>query len=113
LLGRGLKGIDRNRRASKSLSPTLTLFASPYGKLYLKMQLVIAQAVINKTSFVIPSWGPDPKKPKQRIPPTEWPTVVGRITENHESLRTIAHDYEVSHETVRCIFLASRNKDGG
>jgi hypothetical protein len=77
------------------------------------MQRVLAQAVINKPSYVIPSWGPDPKKPKQRIAPSEWPTVVRRLTENHESLRTVAHDYGVSHETVRCILLASRNKDGG
>ena len=54
-----------------------------------------------------------PKKPKQRIPPSEWPTVVRRITENHEPLRTVAHDYEVSHETVRRVLLASRNRNGG
>jgi len=29
---------NRNRRASKSLSPTLTLFLAPYGKLYLRLQ---------------------------------------------------------------------------
>jgi DNA invertase Pin-like site-specific DNA recombinase len=34
---------DRNRRASVSLSPTLTMFIPPYEKLYLKMQLVLLQ----------------------------------------------------------------------
>jgi hypothetical protein len=43
LLGRGLKGIDRNRRASKSLSPTLALFFEPNGNLSLNRQLVLSQ----------------------------------------------------------------------
>jgi hypothetical protein len=33
---------DLNRRASKSLSPTLTLFISPYGKLYQKLHMLVA-----------------------------------------------------------------------
>jgi hypothetical protein len=38
---------QRNRRASISLSPTLGLFVSPYGKLYLNMQLVLSQQSLN------------------------------------------------------------------
>ena len=30
--------VERNRRVSVSLSPTLTLFLAPYGKLYLRLQ---------------------------------------------------------------------------
>src|SRR5436190_16503166 len=32
------KKSNRNRRESASLSPTLTLFLAPYGKLYLRLQ---------------------------------------------------------------------------
>src|SRR6516164_3719555 len=43
LLGRGLKGIDRNRRASKSLSPIFYLFLIPAGVLYQKVQHLLAE----------------------------------------------------------------------
>ena len=43
LLESAMKAIGRNRRASKSLSPTLAMFAPPHGKLYLKMHLVLSQ----------------------------------------------------------------------
>ena len=36
-----------------------------------------------------------------------------RVLENQESLRRVASDYEVSHETVRRILLALRKKDIG
>jgi hypothetical protein len=86
------------------------LFVSPNGKLYLKMQLVIAQAAINNTPFDLPPRRPGPKKPKHSIPPSEWPTVLHRINENHEPLRTVAKDYEVSYETVRRIMHASQKR---
>jgi hypothetical protein len=42
LLGSGLKGIERNRRVSATLSPILYLFLAPSGKLYLKVQDLLA-----------------------------------------------------------------------
>ena len=42
LLGRGLKGIDRNRRVSSSLSPIFYLFLIPSGILYHKVQHLLA-----------------------------------------------------------------------
>ena len=42
LLGSGLKGIDRNRRVSSTLSPIFYLFLAPSGKLYLKVQHLLA-----------------------------------------------------------------------
>src|SRR5215467_14220317 len=33
-----VRGTDWNRQASASLSPTLTLFIAPHGKLYLRLQ---------------------------------------------------------------------------
>lgn len=82
------------------------MFVPPYGKLYLKMQLVL----LRNTPLDIPSRRPGPKKPKHRIPPSEWLNVLRRVTENHELLRTIAEDYGVSHETVWRIIHASRKK---
>jgi hypothetical protein len=41
LLAAGLKATGRNRRVSVSLSPTLTLFASPYGQLFLRGHPII------------------------------------------------------------------------
>jgi hypothetical protein len=42
---RGVLGMiaepNRNRRASTSLSPTLTLFLAPHGKLYLRLQELV------------------------------------------------------------------------
>src|SRR5215470_2983986 len=35
---------DRNRRASVSLSPTLTLFLAPHGKLYLRLQELMPES---------------------------------------------------------------------
>jgi len=52
-----------NRWASVSLSPTLMLFVSPHGRLYLKLQIVFAQ----KQSFKIPKRQRGPKKPKDAI----------------------------------------------
>ena len=44
---------------------------------------------------------PGPAKPGYGIPAEEWPNVVRRVIENEESLRQVAKDYGVSHETVR------------
>jgi len=39
--------------------------------------------------------------------------VVRRVIEHHESLRRVAAEYGVSHETVRRILRTSRNHRAG
>jgi hypothetical protein len=36
---------------------------------------------------------------------SEWPTVLKRVLEKKESLRNIADDYGVSHETIRRVLF--------
>jgi len=99
---------DRNRRASTFLSPTLTLFLEPHGKLYLKLQQVFAQLQVDVNDPLLPTTRkrPGPAKPKHGIPPTEWSNVFRRVTENQEPLRKVADEYGVSHETVRRVVLS-------
>jgi len=40
----------------------------------------------------------------------EWPTVLQRVLENKESLRKVADDYGVSHETIRRVVRAAHKK---
>jgi len=35
------------------------------------------------------------------IPTDQWPIIMPRVVENKESLRTVAQEYGVSHETIR------------
>jgi hypothetical protein len=49
--------------------------------------------------------GPGPKHPNYSIPAELWPTVVQRVVEQKEPLRTVAAAYGVSHETIRRIVL--------
>ena len=44
-----------------------------------------------------------PKQPNYGIPADLWPTVVQRVVEQKEPLRTVAAAYGVSHETIRRI----------
>jgi len=69
---------DRNRRASGSLSPTLTLFLEPHGKLYLKLQQVLAQlhVSVNASLPLMTKKRLGPAKPKHGIPATEWRNVL-------------------------------------
>jgi hypothetical protein len=46
-----------------------------------------------------------PKHPVYGIPTSEWPTVVHRVVEQKESLRSVAAAYGVSHETIRRIMF--------
>jgi len=75
------RGTDGNRRVSVSLSPTLTLFASPYGNLYLKMQLVL----LRTNPLEIAPRRPGPKKPEYGIPASEWRNAVSHILENRDT----------------------------
>jgi ABC-type proline/glycine betaine transport system substrate-binding protein len=55
---------------------------------------------------------PGPKHPNYGIPAEHWPTVVQRVVEQKEPLRTVAAAYGVSHETIRRI-MHHVQKQGG
>jgi DNA invertase Pin-like site-specific DNA recombinase len=55
---------------------------------------------------------PGPDKPRHALPRDQWPEVVRRV-EQGESLRHIAALFNVSHETVRRIFLKHQQQQKG
>src|SRR5438477_9549682 len=77
------RGTDRNRRVSAPLSPIFPLFLAPSGKLYLKVQDLLAHDEAPDASP--PAMGgkrrPGPKQPTYGLPPSHWPTVVQRVVE--------------------------------
>jgi hypothetical protein len=104
------RGTDRNRRVSAPLSPILYLFLAPAGKLYQKVQQLLTEDVTfvgNSPPIVIKHRRPGPKHPAYGIPASEWPTVLHRVLEQKEPLRTVAAAYGVSHETIRRIIRAA------
>jgi hypothetical protein len=48
---------------------------------------------------------PGPKHPAYGVPASLWPTLVQRVVEQKEPLRTVAAAYGVSHETIRRIMI--------
>ena len=50
---------------------------------------------------------PGPQHPAYSLPASEWPTVLHRVLEQREPLRTVAAAYGVSHETIRRILRAA------
>src|SRR5207237_1115164 len=104
--------VDRNRRASNALSPVLIHFVAPHGKLL--QRLLVLEQLLGSIPPLLPSQQySGPREPHHSIPPEEWPNVVRRVIENHESLRQVASAYGVSHETVRRILRTSRNQRAG
>ncbi len=55
---------------------------------------------------------PGPKHPNYGIPAELWPTVIQRVVEQKEPLRTVAVAYGVSHETIRRILLQVQKQRG-
>ena len=76
------------------------------------LQHVLAQQQIDIDTPLPPATKrrPGPAKPKHGIPPTEWPGVLRRVTENQEPLRKVADDYGVSYETIRRIVRAAQRQ---
>ena len=101
------RGTDRNRRVSSPLSPILYLFLAPAGKLYLKVQDLLAhdEAPDASPPPMVGKRRPGPIHPKYSLPAEHWPTVIHRVVEQKEPLRTVAAAYGVSHETIRRIML--------
>jgi len=61
---------------------------------------------------VIKQRRPGPKHPADGLPASEWPTVLQRVVEQKESLRTVAAAYGVSPETIRRLLLHTHQQDG-
>ncbi len=100
------RGTDRNRRATTTLSPILYLFQLPTSTLSQKLQQVLSEIVI--PLVVEGQRRPGPKDIPYGIPEAEWPTVLKRVLENHESYRKVAKDCGVSRETIRRLVQASK-----
>ena len=90
---------------SNSLSPIFYLFLIPWGILYQKLQRLLAEDETPEESHppVMKHRRPGPRRPINGLPASEWPTVVRRVVEQKEPLRTVAAAYGVSHETIRRI----------
>ena len=94
-----------------SLSPTLTLFISPYGRLYLKLQIVLAQEV-QQLLVIETQRRSGPKDIPYGIPEEQWPKVLAQV-ENREPYRKIARGYGVSRDTIRRLVYAESKKTTG
>jgi hypothetical protein len=83
-------------------------FVAPHGKL-LQRLLALEQLLGSLPPLLTSQQYAGPREPHHGIPPEEWPNVVHRVIEHHESLRQVAADYGVSHETIRRLLRAFRN----
>src|SRR5258708_37250511 len=85
------------------LSPILYLFLGPAGKLYLKVQDVLAHDGAYDVSPppMVSKRRPGQKHPKYGIPTEHWPLIMQRVVKQKEPLRTVAAAYGVSHERIR------------
>jgi hypothetical protein len=99
---------------SSTLSPIFYLFLAPSGKLYLKVQHLLAgdELFQSRNPPLLKHRRPGPKQPNYGIPADLWPTVVQRVVERQEPLRTIAAAYGVSHETIRRIIRHALKQRG-
>ena len=96
----------------RTLSPVLIHFVAPHGKL-LQRLLALEHLLGSLPPLVTSQQDAGPREPRYGIPSEEWPNVVRRVIEHHESLRQVAADYGVSHETIRRILLTSRHHRAG
>jgi hypothetical protein len=99
---------------SAPLSPIFYLFLAPLGILFQKVQHLLAEDETPEGSHppVMQHRRPGPKHPPYSIPTSEWPTVVQRVVEQKESLRTVAAAYGVLHETIRRMLLHTYQQGG-
>ena len=87
-------------------------FVAPHGKLYQRLH-TLEQVLGGIPPIVATERPPGSRASHHGIPPEEWPNVVHRVREHYDSLRQVAADYGVSHETVRRLLRASREKRAG
>src|SRR2546421_6796150 len=83
------RGTDRNRRVSSPLSPIFSLFLEPLGKLYQKLQDLLAEdeQAQRSTPPLLEHRRSGPRNWAYSLPSSEWPTVLKRVLEKKESLR--------------------------
>ena len=87
-------------------------FVAPHGKL-LQRLLALEQLLGSLPPLLTSEQHAGPREPHYGIPMEEWPNVVRRVREHHESLRQVAAEYGVSYETVRRLLRTSRNQRAG
>ena len=99
---------------SNALSPILYLFLAPSGKLYLKVQHLLSEDDLFHGSIprLLKHRRTGQKHPNYGVPAELWPTIVHRVVEQKEPLRTLAAAYGVSHETIRRIMLHVQKQRG-
>jgi hypothetical protein len=99
---------------SSSLSPIFSLFLAPSGKLYQKVQRLLAgdELVQSSNPPLLKRRRPGPKHPNYGIQADLWPIIVQRVVEQKEPLRTVAAAFGVSHETIRRIMRHVQNQRG-
>jgi hypothetical protein len=90
------------------LSPILYLFQISTSTLYQKLQRILSEVIV--PPVVEEQRRPGPKDIPYGIPEDQWPTVLQRVLENHESYRKVAADYGVSHETIRRLIRSCQKK---
>ena len=75
----------------------------PFARFYHALPLFakISRAPVSLTPPILQPRRPGPKHQAYGIPSSEWPTVLRRVLEDKESLRKVADEYGVSHETIR------------
>ncbi len=99
---------SRNRWATATLSPVLIHFLVPHGKLSQKFHLLLAEDEQAQPSRVLETQHRlGPKEISYDLPTHEWPTILQRVLENHESYRKVANDYGVSHQTIQRLVHAT------
>jgi hypothetical protein len=106
---REVLGLIRNRPEPTGVEYSVTnfyLFLIPSGILYQQVQHLLAEDETPEESRtpVMKHRRPGPKHPNYGIPTDLWPTVVHRVVDQQEPLRTVAA-YRVSHETILRIML--------
>ena len=99
---------------SAPLSPIFYLFLIPSGVLYQKVQHLLAEdeSIGESHPPLLKHRRLGPKHPNNGIPSEQWPTVIHRVVEQKEPLRTVAAAYGVSHETIRRILLHTHQQRG-
>jgi hypothetical protein len=87
-------------------------FLAPHGKLSQRL-LALEQMLGSIPPIVSAEQHPGPRESHHGIPAEEWPNVVCHVRETHESLRQVAAEYGVSHETVGRLLRTSDKEGAG
>jgi len=82
--------------------------------LYLKAQQLLVQGEAHVATHppIVDKRPPGPKHPKYAVPAEHWRMIIYRVEENNESLRQVAVEYGVSHETIRRIMFYAQKQRG-